>query len=78
MTAVTSMVKAFLVLMAFGLIAWLYTAFGRIYVGLNGWNETILIGVALWTVRDHVSSAVGALTGPLDRGAAKIKAALAK
>lgn len=68
--AVWSLVTASLALMLFGFVAWLYSAFGRVYVGLNGNAELILIGVALWAVRDQIVNAANSFTAAL-RAASK-------
>lgn len=64
-------VTALLALLIFGGIAWLYQAFGRLYVGLNGNMEIVVIGVALYAVREQLVSVSTNVIGAVRKAAAQ-------
>lgn len=70
-SAFWSLLGVFLTLMLFGLVVWLYLAFGRVYVGLNGNMEIGVVLIALWAVKDSLASASNAVVGVLQRVATK-------
>lgn len=70
-SAFWNLLGVFLTLMLFGLVVWLYLAFGRVYVGLNGHMEIGVVLIALWAVKDSLRSAADAFVGAVQRVAAK-------
>ena len=66
MSIIKSLLELALALALFVAILWLYNNFGRAFVTLSGWSETVAIGVILWAIKDSVRAAASNIAGILN------------
>lgn len=67
LNALLKLVAATLTLALFGLVAWAYINFGRPVLGIDGNLELVVVGTALWTVRDYLVKAATDVVGAVER-----------